>query len=299
MPDQRSGFLFGFGAYFLWGVFPLYWRLLDHSGAVEVLAHRIVWSLLSILLLAFALRRTAQLRAILGDRRRLSALVIASALISVNWGTYIWGVHNGYVVEMSLGYFITPLFSVLLGVILLKERLRTTQWVAIGIAFAAVVVLTIENGRPPYVALVLAFSFGFYGFTKKKANAGAVEGMAIESAAVVPLALAMIVALGIRGESTVTSNGTGYFLLAVLAGPVTAIPLLMFGAAAIRISMTALGLLNYVAPIMQLAIGVLVFREPMSSLRWAGFALVWVALVVLTVDGLTQRRRVPVLATAV
>ncbi|WP_328990766.1 EamA family transporter RarD [Kribbella sp. NBC_01245] len=299
MPDQRSGFLFGFGAYFLWGVFPLYWRLLDHSGAVEVLAHRIVWSLLSILLLVFALRRTAQLRAILGDRRRLSALVIASALISVNWGTYIWGVHNGYVVEMSLGYFITPLFSVLLGVLLLKERLRTTQWVAIGIAFAAVVVLTIENGRPPYVALVLAFSFGFYGFTKKKANAGAVEGMAIESAAAVPLALAMIVALGIRGDSTVTSNGTAYFLLAVLAGPVTAIPLLMFGAAATRISMTALGLLNYVAPIMQLAIGVLVFREPMSNLRWAGFALVWVALVVLTVDGLTQRRRVAVLAATV
>ena len=291
MPEQRRGFLYGFTAYFLWGLFPLYWTMLDRSGAIELLAHRIVWSLLTIAILVVASRRLRQLRAVLADPRRRWPLVAAAALISVNWGTYIWGVNNGRVVETSLGYFVTPLFTVLLGVVLMHERLRLTQWIAIGIAFAAVVTLTIENGRPPWVAITLALSFGFYGFAKKKAGAGAIEGMALESTVMGPLALAMIVALGIQGQSTVAGQGPGYLALVLLTGPLTAVPLLLFGAAAVRVSMTTLGLLNYVAPIMQFAVGVLVFHEAMGPLRWAGFALVWLALVLLTWDGLTQRRR--------
>jgi chloramphenicol-sensitive protein RarD len=200
-------------------------------------------------------------------------------------------VNNGRVVETSLGYFITPLFTVLLGVVVLKERLRSLQWVALGIAFVAVVGLTIENGRPPWVAIILTFSFGLYGLAKKQAGAGAIEGMAVESGTVVPLAVAAIVVLGLRGDATVTHQGTGYLVLVLLTGPITAVPLLLFGAAATRSSMTTLGLLNYIAPIMQFICGILVFHEEMSPMRWAGFSLVWLALVIFTYDSMTRRRR--------
>lgn len=291
VPDQRKGFLFGLAAYLLWGLFPLYWKLLDSSGSLELLAHRLLWSLVTIAALVLVRRRFAQVRLILADPRRRWPLVAAAVLISVNWGGYIWGVNNGRVVETSLGYFITPLFAVLLGVLVLHERLRVTQWIAVGIAFVAVAVLTVENGRPPWVAIILAFSWGFYGLAKKKAGAGAIEGMALESGVMAPVALAFVAALAVQGQSTVTDHGGGYLALVLLTGPITAIPLLLFGAAATRISMTTLGLLNYVAPVMQFVVGVLVFREAMSSLRWAGFALVWVALVILTWDGLARRRR--------
>jgi chloramphenicol-sensitive protein RarD len=215
----------------------------------------------------------------------------------VNWGAYIWGVNHGRVVETSLGYFITPLFTVLLGVFLLHERLRPAQWIALSIGFVAVAGLTIENGRPPWVAIALTLSFGFYGLVKKKAGAGAVEGMALESGTVAPIALAAIVVLALQGDSTVTQHGAGYLVLVLLTGPITAVPLLLFGAAAIRVSMTTLGLLNYIAPIMQFAVGVAVFHEYMAPMRWGGFGLVWLALVIITWDGLTQRRRSLALAT--
>lgn len=296
MPDQRRGFLFGLAAYLLWGLFPLYWKLLDSSGALELLAHRILWSLVTIAVLVLVRRRFSQVRLILADPRRRWPLVIAAFLISVNWGGYIWGVNHGRVVETSLGYFITPLFTVLLGVIVLHERLRIAQWVAVGIAFVAVAGLTIENGRPPWIAIILTFSFGFYGLAKKKAGAGAIEGMALESATVAPIALVFVAVLAFQGQSTVTHQGTGYLVLVLLTGPITAVPLLLFGAAATRISMTTLGLLNYIAPVMQFVVGVLVFHEHMSPMRWAGFGLVWAALVILTWDGLSQRRRTPALA---
>ncbi|MGW6281037.1 EamA family transporter RarD [Kribbella sp. NPDC055071] len=291
MPEERRGFTYGFAAYLIWGLFPLYWRLLDHSGAVELLAHRVLWSLLTIVLLVAGLRKFGQVKALLREPRRRWPLMAAAFLISVNWGTYIWGVNNGRVVETSLGYFITPLFTVLLGVIVLKERLRSLQWVALAVAFIAVVGLTIENGRPPWVAIILTFSFGLYGLAKKQAGAGAIEGMAVESGTVAPLALAAIVVLGARGDATVTHHGTGYLVLVLLTGPITAVPLLLFGAAATRVSMTTLGLLNYIAPIMQFLCGVLIFHEAMSPMRWLGFSLVWLALVIFTYDGMTRRRR--------
>jgi chloramphenicol-sensitive protein RarD len=236
-------------------------------------------------------RRFGQVRALLADPRRRWPLIVGSVLITINWGGYIWSVNNDRIIEASLGYFITPLFTVLLGVLLLKERLRPVQWVAVAIAFLAVAGMTIENGRPPWVALVLTFSFGFYGLAKKKANAAAIEGMAIESTAVAPLALVAVVVLGLHGSSTVTDHGPGYFILVLLTGPLTAIPLLLFGAAATRISMTTLGLLNYLTPVIQFILGTVVFHEHMSPIRWAGFALVWLALAIFTTDSLTHHRR--------
>ncbi|MFI6828838.1 EamA family transporter RarD [Kribbella sp. NPDC050241] len=291
MPEQRRGFIYGFAAYLIWGLFPLYWKLLDHSGAIELLAHRVLWSLVTIAILVVVLRKFGQVKALLREPRRRWPLTVAAFLISVNWGTYIWAVNHGRVVETSLGYFITPLFTVLLGVVVLKERLRALQWVALSVAFVAVAGLTIENGRPPWVAIILTFSFGFYGLTKKQAGAGAIEGMAIESATVAPLALVAVVVLGAQGESTVTHHGAGYLTLVLLTGPITAVPLLLFGASATRVPMTTLGLLNYIAPIMQFVCGVLVFHEEMSPMRWAGFGLVWLALVIFTIDSMNRRRR--------
>lgn len=291
MPELRKGFIYGFTAYLLWGLFPLYWRLLDSSGAGELLAHRILWTLVAVAVLVLVRSRLGQVRALLANPRRRWPLVIGAFLISVNWGGYIWGVNHGRVVETSLGYFITPLFTVLLGVFVLKERLRPAQWVALSIAFVAVVGLTIENGRPPWVAIILTFSFGLYGLVKKKAGAGAIEGMAVESGAVAPIALVAILVLSFQGQATVTHEGTGYLVLVLLTGPITAVPLLLFGAAATRVSMTTLGLLNYIAPIMQFVLGVLVFHEHMSPMRWVGFALVWTALAIFTFHGLTHRRR--------
>jgi len=298
VPEQRRGFVYGLSAYLVWGLFPLYWKLLDRSGAIEVLAHRVLWSMVTIALLVVVLRKFGRVKAVLRDPRRRWRLIAAAVLISVNWGTYIWGVHNDRIVETSLGYFITPLFTVLLGVLVLKERLRRVQWVALAIAFVAVIGLTIENGRPPWVALILTFSFGLYGLAKKQAGAGAIEGMAIETATVAPVALAAIVVLGVQGQSTVTDNGTWYLIVLLLAGPITSVPLMLFGAASTRVSMTTLGLLNYITPSMQFALAVLLFHEAMSPMRWAGFGLVWFALAIFTWDTMAHRRRIQSLERA-
>jgi chloramphenicol-sensitive protein RarD len=212
-------------------------------------------------------------------------------VISVNWGTYIWGVNNDHVVETSLGYFINPLVTVLMGVVVLGERLRRLQWVALGIATAAVVGLTVEYGRPPWVALVLAFSFGSYGLAKKKANAGAVESLTFETIVLAPVAIGYIAFLVATGHSEFGSNGVGHMLLLAATGIITAVPLICFGAAATRVSMTTIGLLQYLAPTIQFALGVFLFHEPMPTMRWLGFGLVWVALVIFTVESVNHRRR--------
>ena len=289
--EQRKGFGFGLAAYLLWGVFPLYWKLFDDSGPVELLAHRIVWSLVTLAGLVAVRRRVRQLRRTAANRRQLAWLALAAVLITFNWGAFIFGVNHGLVVETSLGYFITPLATVLLGVVVLSERLRPAQWVALAIAASAVIGLTVEYGRPPWIALVLTVSFGTYGLAKKKAGAGALEGMTVETAVIAPIALAVLIVLSVSGNATVTGQGFWYVVLMVAAGPVTAAPLLLFGAAANRISLTTLGVLQYIAPIMQFALGVLVYREEMPPMRWAGFGLVWLALAIMTWDALSHRRR--------
>ena len=278
-------------AYVLWGLFPLYWPLLEPAGALEILAHRVIRSSLTMLVLILLLRRTPQLLAIGRDRRVRLLLTVAAVLISVNWATYIWGGNNGRGVEASLGYFVNPLVTVLMGVLVLQERLRPLQWVAMGIATSAVVVLTIDYGRLPYVALVLALTFGSYGLCKKTANVGATESLAFETAVIAPFALVYLGWLGAGGGSSFGHHGPGHALLFLATGIVTAVPLICFGAAAVRVSMVSLGLLQYLAPILQFALGVFWFHETMPAGRWAGFLLVWVALALFTVEAVKHRRR--------
>lgn len=291
MSESRRGALFGAAAYLLWGVFPLYFPLLDPAGPIEVLAHRVVWSLVVVAVLVQVTRRWSGVRAVTADRKRLARLSLAAALLALNWGVYIYGVTSGHVVETSLGYFITPLVSVLLGVLVLHERLRRAQYVAVAVAAVAVVVLAVENGRPPWIALTLAFSFGTYGLLKKTAAAGALESLTVETAVLAPLALVFLVGSALSGHSTFTSNGPGHAVLLAVTGLITAIPLLFFGAAASRVPLTTLGLLQYLAPTMQFLIGVLVFREALGLARLVGFGLVWLALVIFTVALMTEHRR--------
>ena len=290
MNEQRRGFLLGVAAYSMWGVFPLYWTLLEPAGAVEILAHRVAWSLVVMVALVFLLRRTSQLRAILRSPRLLVLLTVASVVIGLNWGGFIWGVNNHRVVEVSLGYFINPLVTVLLGVVVLGERLRRAQWIAIGLAGLAVLGLTLDYGHPPWIAFLLAGSFGTYGLAKKKANVEAVESLTFETLVLTPIAVGYLVWLSAQGDATF-GDGVGHSLLLVSTGLVTAIPLICFGAAAIRVSMTTIGLLQYLAPTIQFALGILFFHEEMTTAKWVGFILVWLALVLFTSEALRHRSR--------
>jgi chloramphenicol-sensitive protein RarD len=288
--EARRGFWFGFGAYFLWGIFPLYFPLLEPTGSIEILAQRILWSLVFVGALLLIGRGWARVRAIVADRRRLRLVAIGSVLIAVNWGVFIWAVLNEHVLESSLGYFINPLVLIFLGVAVLGERLRRTQWVAIALAAAAVVALTVEHGRLPWVALTLAFSFGTYGLMKKKAGVGAVEGLALETMLLAPLALAYIGWAEFDGSAVFGHEGAANMLLLAGAGAITATPLLLFGGAATRVSLTTLGLLQYIAPTMHFFLGIVVFGETMTTGRWLGFILVWLALAILTAESMLHHR---------
>jgi chloramphenicol-sensitive protein RarD len=288
--DTRRGALYGAAAYLLWGVFPLYFPLLHPAGAVEVLAHRVVWALVVVAVMVQVRHGWPSVRAVVADRAKLWRLTAAAVVLAVNWGVYIYGVTSDQVVETSLGYFINPLVTVLLGVVVLRERLRPAQWVAVAVAAVAVLVLSIENGRPPWIALTLACSFGTYGLLKKTAVVGALEGLTVETAVLTPLALAYLVVIQVTGHSTLTRSA-GHAALLAVTGLVTAIPLLFFGAAASRVPLTTLGVLQYLAPTMQFLIGVVVLGEPLGLAKVLGFCLVWVALAVFTADFMTQRRR--------
>ncbi len=286
----QQGFLLGAAAYAMWGLFPLYWTLLEPAGALEILAHRVCWSLVTMVALTLLLRRTPQLRALLRDRRVVLLLTAAAVVIAFNWGGFIYGVNAGRVVEVSLGYFINPLVTVLLGVLVLGERLRPVQWAAIGLAGLAVVVLAVDYGHPPWIAVLLAGSFGTYGLMKKKADVGAVESLTLETVVLVPIALGYLVWLGAAGRSTFGGEGAGHAVLMVSTGLVTAVPLICFGAAATRVSMTTIGLLQYLAPTLQFVLGLVVFGEQMTPVKWVGFGLVWIALAVFTVETLRHRQ---------
>ncbi|MBT3149893.1 EamA family transporter RarD [Streptomyces sp. CHD11] len=289
--ERRTGLLNGFAAYGMWGLVPLFWPLLKPAGAVEILAHRMVWALFFVAAALLLVRRWAWLGELLRQPRRLVLVTVASAVITVNWGVYIWAVNSGHVVEASLGYFINPLVTIAMGVLLLKERLRPAQWTAVGVGAAAVVVLTVGYGQPPWISLCLALSFATYGLVKKKVNLGGVESLAAESAIQFLPALAYLVWLTTRGDGTFGVEGTGHALLLVAAGVVTALPLACFGAAAIRVPLSTMGLLQYMTPVLQFLLGVLYFKEAMPPERWAGFALVWLALALLTWDALRTARR--------
>ncbi|MET7640251.1 EamA family transporter RarD [Streptomyces sp. NPDC005438] len=297
--EHRTGLLYGFGAYGLWGLMPLYWHLLESTGATEVLGHRMVWALpVAVAMLAVA-GRWSWIGPLVRDPRRLALVVVAATVISVNWGLFIWSVTVGRVLEASLGYFINPLVSIAFGVLLLRERLRPTQWVAVGMGVSAVVVMAVAYGRLPWVSLVLAFSFATYGLVKKRIRLDGVEGFTAETAVLFLPAAGYLVFLASRGESTFLAEGPGHTLLLAVSGLATAIPLVLFGAAAVRLPLSTVGLLQYLAPASMFVLGVLAFHEEMPAERLAGFALVWLALAVLTTDALRQARRSRVAARAV
>lgn len=291
MSARRQGLIYGLGAYLMWGVFPLYFPLLEPTTPLEILAHRIVWSLVVLLVVLAVTGKWAWIRPLLRDRRRRVLLPVAAVTIALNWGVYIYGVNSGQVVQTSLGYFINPLVSVLFGVTLLGERLRRWQWFAVGLGALAVVVLTVDYGALPWIALTLAVSFGTYGLVKKTLDMGAVESLSAETAILTPVAGVYLMVLVVNGDSAMQTEGADMVALLATLGVITAVPLLLFGAAATRIPLTWIGLLQYSAPVLQFLIGVFVYDEPMPASRWFGFALVWVALVVLAVDSVAAVRR--------
>lgn len=285
--QRRSGVLFGVGAFVWWGLCPGYFPLLLPAGSMEVLAHRIVWSVVCMVGVLAVARR-------LGDLRRLSGrswllLAAASALVSANWGTYIYAATHGHVVDAALGYFINPLVTVALGVVVFRERIGRWQLAALVLAVVAVVVLTVGVGAPPYVAVVLAFTFALYGLVKKVVDADPRVSVAVETLIALPIAAGYLIFLQSTDQGHFLGYGTGHAWLLVLAGPVTAVPLLLFAAAAQRLPLVTMGLLFYLNPALQMAWGVVIGHEPMPPARWVGFGLIWVALLIMTFGALRGR----------
>jgi len=289
--DTR-GVMLGLGAYVTWGMFPAFWPLLDPAAPIEVLGHRILWTLVLMAGVLLLLRGWGELRTL--SARGWVMVTAAALLVAANWGVFIYGVAIDQIVEIALGYYTSPLFSVLLGVLVLRERPRPAQWTALGIATAAVVLISVGNGHVPWLGLVLGGTFGLYGLLKKTVPLGSAAGLTAEGIVLGPVAAVLLVWLQLAGTGTLTDHGAAHVVLLVLAGPVTAIPLLLYGAAARRIPLTTLGVLMYLTPTLQFLWGVLVIGEPMPVERWTGFALVWLALLIFTADLLRHARRSPV-----
>ncbi len=289
-PDtDRRGIALGVAADLLWGVFPAFFPLLGAAAPTEILAHRVLWTLVLMAVILSVVRGWGALRSL--PPRVWAMVTAAAALIAVNWGLFIYATAVGHVVEVALGYYIGPLVSVLIGVLVLRERLRPLQWVAVGIATVAVLVIAVGDHRVPWLGLGLAVSFATYGLIKKTVPLPATASLTAEGVVLAPLAAAYLVFLQVAGTATLTGHGAGHVALLVLTGPVTAVPLLLFGAAARRIPLTTLGTLQYLAPTLQFLLGVVVYGEVMPAERWVGFGLVWVALLVFTVDLVRSRPR--------
>lgn len=289
---QRDGFLAAAAAYGLWGLLPAYFVALDPSGPIEILAFRIVLSLIFCVVILAIMRRLSRTTALLRDRNILKLSALAAVLILINWSVYVYASLNQFIVEAALGYFINPLVTVALGVIVLKEKLRPLQWGALSLAVAAVVVLAVGYGSVPVISLTLAFSFGFYGFVKNRMGPAvkSLDSLTLETLWLTPIALGLLVWVYFTSGLTLGTLGPWHTALLLMAGAVTSIPLLFFGAAARRLPLSVIGLMQYLAPIMQFTFGVAIMGEPMPLERWIGFSLVWVALVILSVDALSHRR---------
>lgn len=290
MPNNR-GIFYAASAYLLWGFLPIYWKALQAAPALEILAHRMAWSLLFVVGVMLVRRQWGWLKPALRQPRTLLTFTLSGAVLAVNWLTYIWGVNAGFVVETSLGYFINPLVSVVLGVLFLRERLRAGQWTAVSLAAIGVIYLTLSYGRLPWIALTLAFSFGTYGLLRKTAALNSLEGLTLETAVLFPFALGYLLFLEWQGTAAFLHAGPGISLLLALAGVVTAVPLLLFAAGARRIPLSTVGLLQYIAPTLQFLIGVLVYHEPFTSQRLVGFSIIWAALLLYSGEGFWNGRR--------
>ncbi len=296
----RKGLAAAVGAYGLWGVLPVYFLALAPAGPFEIVAWRIVFSVLLCVLLLAVMRSWGRVLTVVRRPRLLWTLAAAAAFIFVNWAVYVLAALGGQVVEASLGYFINPIVTVLLGVLVLKERLRPLQWAAIGISVVAVLVLAVGHGSFPWIAVTLALSFGLYGLLKKQLgpDVDALTGFTLETAWLFVPAVAILGVIAASGSLAFGSAGPANVLLLIAAGPVTAVPLLLFAAAARRLPLTVLGFVQYLAPLLQFTIGVAVLHEPMPLERWIGFGLVWVALAVLSFDAVHGTRRARALALA-
>ncbi|WP_433704298.1 EamA family transporter RarD [Paraburkholderia sacchari] len=290
---MNPGIAYALCAFTIWGLFPVYFKTLHQIPALEMLAHRMAWSLVFIVLVLLVRHRWAWLRPALSDKRLIARFAASAVLLSANWGIYIWAVNAGHIVEASLGYFINPLVNVLFGYAFLRERLRAVQWSAVAVAALGVAWLTWQNGAPPWISLALALTFGGYGLLRKTAQLGALEGLALETVLLFPVAIVYLTIIGMAGASHFGHASLGIKLLLVAAGPITAVPLLLFAAAARRIPLSMLGLIQYVTPTLQLLTGVLVYGEPFGSVRAIGYAAIWVALALYSFEGL----RATILAT--
>jgi chloramphenicol-sensitive protein RarD len=290
--EHSIGLINGFIAYIIWGAVILYWPYLAPAKPLEILAHRILWSLLFVAAILIYQKRIVSLKVVMKNARQMKLLTVAAVLIGFNWGLFIWASMNGHVLDSSLGYYITPLLNVALGVFFFKERLRPMQWLAIGIAAFAVLFITIALGVLPWVALSLATSFAMYGYVKKLANVQSLESLMIETLILTPVAIGYLIWLQFNGGNTFLAYGLDHTLWMASAGVFTAIPLLAFGVAITRLPLTTLGMLQYIGPTIQFFVGVWLTQEAMPRERFIGFAITWVALVILTFDALRNRRNV-------
>ncbi|MCL1838814.1 MAG: EamA family transporter RarD [Propionibacteriaceae bacterium] len=290
--NDRTGLLYGFWAYLLWGIFPLYYLLVAAASAEEVVAHRIWWTLVFSLGTVFIFRKTGELTAVLRRRSHLLRLLLAGALISVNWSIYVWAVYSGFVIDAALGYFVNPLFMVILAAFVLKERPRALQVIALAVGSSAVVVIIVWYHQIPWVALILALSFGVYGVIKKQVSeVSPFVGLSVETSWIGLVALGFLGWMQVNQTATLFTVSPLHTIALVLSGVMTALPLILFAAASSRISLTSLALLMYISPLLQFILGVTVFGEEMPLPRWIGFGLVWLALIILSVDLFRSSRR--------
>jgi chloramphenicol-sensitive protein RarD len=283
---DKKGTLYAFGGYFFWGLVPIYWKTLKHVPAMQLIGHRIIWSFILLAAMLLITRKWPEFKALAFQRKIIGIYSIAAVLCGANWFIYVWSVNAGYIIEASLGYFINPLLSVLLGVVFLRERLRLFQWISIGLAAAGVIYLTIGYGRLPWIALSLALTFGFYGLVKKIAPLGSVNGLILESGILLIPGLLFLACQEWLGRGAFLHTGFQSDLLMAGAGLITTIPLLMFTSAARRIPLTSMGVLHYITPTCQFLLGLLVYKESFNAGRAIGFGIVWVGLIIYCIEGL-------------
>jgi len=288
---MNKGILAGIGAYILWGLFPIYWKLLEGVPAIEILVHRMVWSMLFVAVILTIQKDWHWLRGAVHNRRMMLTYTLAAILLSINWFTYIWAVNAGFVVEASLGYFINPLVNILLGVIFLGEKLRSGQVAAVILAVLGVVYLTVSYGSLPWISLILAFTFGMYGLIKKTAPLESMHGFSLETLVLFLPALGYLIYREATGVGAFVHEGTAVTLLLILAGPVTSIPLLLFGYSARLIPLSMLGFIQYIAPTIQFMLGVFVYAEPFPPARLVGFSIIWLALLIYSLESVSYNRK--------
>jgi chloramphenicol-sensitive protein RarD len=281
MHEKHFGYLRAICAYTLWGVFPLYWKLMPDVGSVEVICHRILFSLITLVACITFVRQWDSIAEVLKDRNRLLLCTLAAVLISINWLVFIWSVQNGYVIEGSLGYFINPLLTVLLAVVLFRERISRLQWISIAFAFLGVAIMTLEAGRFPWIAFLLSTSFASYAAVKKKTTLPAIAGLGMETAILAPIAIGLLFYF-LRIQHTAENRSTTTWSLLAWGGPITTLPLVLFASAAQKVPLVAMGMLQYVGPSLQFLLGFFWFREEISKTRFAGFVFVWLALALFT-----------------